>query len=255
MTDANEVRQTFPAGTGTGSTAGAGAGTGTGTGAGAGADARASLVREPFCGISHFAGAGLAIAAMVYLLVVADGRPWHVVSFAVYGTSLVLLYTASGLAHSLYCAAPAQGRLDRLDYAAIFVVIAGTYTPLCLVTLRGAGWWASGWTLLVAQWVLAGVGVAAVLLGRPRSHTLRTVLYLVMGWMALAVAPAIGDALPPAAIAWLFAGGVVYSAGAVVFVTRRPALWPGRFGSHDLWHSLVLAGSACHFIVMARYVA
>jgi hemolysin III len=227
MTDANEVRDALPAA------------------------ARAPLVREPFCGISHLAGAALAIAAMIYLLVRADGRPWHVVSFAVYGTSLVLLYTASGLAHSLYCGTSAQARLDRLDYAAIFVVIAGTYTPLCAVTLRET--W--GWTMLAAQWLLAGVGVAAVLLGRPRSHALRTTLYLVMGWMALAVAPAIRAALPPAAIAWLFAGGVVYSAGALVYVTRRPALWPGRFGSHDLWHSLVLAGSACHFIVMARYVA
>ncbi len=241
MTDTNEAREVFPAGAA--------------RAAATARAARASLVREPFCGISHFAGAALAVAAMVYLLVRADGRLWHVVSFAVYGTSLVLLYTASGLAHSLYCGTSAQARLDRLDYAAIFVVIAGTYTPLGLVTLSGAGWGGSGWTMLAAQWLLAGIGVAAVLLGRPRSPALRTGLYLVMGWMALAVAPAIGAALPPAAIAWLFAGGVVYSAGALVYVTRRPALWPGRFGSHDLWHSLVLAGSACHFIVMARYVA
>jgi hemolysin III len=231
VTEANEVRDAFPT------------------------TERARLVREPFCGLSHLAGAAVSLAAVIYLLVVAGGRPWHVVSFAVYGTSLVLLFTASGLAHSLYCGASAQARLDRLDYAAIFVLIAGTYTPLCLVTLRGSGWSASGWALLGAQWLLAGVGVAAVLLGRPRSHALRTALYLVMGWMALTVAPAITDALPPPAIAWLVAGGAVYSAGAVIFLTRRPALWPGRFGSHDLWHSLVLAGSACHYVVMARYVA
>ena len=219
------------------------------------APARTPLVREPFCGLSHFAGAALAVAAMVYLLVSAGGRPWHVASFAVYGTSLVLLYTASGLAHSLYCGARAQARLDRLDYAAIFVVIAGTYTPLCLVNLRGTGGWSWGWAILAVQWLLAGVGVAAVLLGRPRSPALRTSIYLTMGWMCLAAAPAIQSAFPPAAVAWLFAGGVVYSVGAVVYVTRRPSLWPGRFGSHELWHSLVLAGSACHFIVMARYVA
>ena len=211
----------------------------------------ARFVREPFCGLSHLAGAALSITATVYLLVRADGRAWHVVSFAVYGTSLVLLYTASGLAHSLHCAAAAQARLDRLDYAAIFVVIAGTYTPLCLVTLGGT--W--GWSLFAAQWLLAGVGVAAVLSGRPRSGTLRTSIYLAMGWMALGVAPLIRAAMPVAAVGWLVTGGVVYSVGAAVFLSGRPALWPGRFGSHDLWHALVLTGSACHFIVMVRYVA
>jgi hemolysin III len=211
----------------------------------------ARFVREPFCGLSHLLGAALSVAALAYLLARADGRAWHLVSFAVYGTSLVLLYTASGLAHSLHCAPAAQARLDRLDYATIFVVIAGTYTPLCLVSLRGT--W--GWALFVAQWTLAAVGVAAVLLGRPRSGALRTSIYLAMGWMALAVAPPIRATLPPAAVAWLVGGGVAYSVGAAVFLTRRPALWPGRFGWHDLWHSLVLVGSACHFIVMVRYVA
>jgi len=212
---------------------------------------RVRFVREPFCGLSHLSGAALSIAATVYLLARADGHPWRVVSFAVYGTSLVVLYTASGLAHSLYCAAAAQARLDRLDYAAIFVVIAGTYTPLCLVTLGGT--W--GWSLFAAQWLLAAVGVAAVLLGRPRSGALRTSIYLAMGWMALGVAPLLCAAMPPAALGWLIAGGVVYSVGAAVFLSGRPALWPGRFGSHDLWHALVLTGSACHFIVIARYVA
>src|SRR5687768_10600031 len=111
--------------------------------------------KEPFPGISHLVGALLSIAALVALLVRAEGRVWHVVGFAVYGTSLILLYAASTLAHSIHCSPKTDERLTRLDYSAIFLLIAGTYTPICLVPLRGP--W--GWGLLAAIWSLAFLGI------------------------------------------------------------------------------------------------
>jgi len=173
------------------------------------------------------------------------------VSFAIYGASLVLLYSASGVAHSLHCSSETEAKLDRLDYAAIFLLIAGTYTPVCLVTLRGP----LGYGMLAAEWLCALFGINTVLRGGAQSHVSRTWLYIAMAWLAILAAPVLIRRLAPGAIAWLLAGGVAYSIGAIIFVRRKPTLWPGRFGSHELWHCLVLVGSACHFMVMIRYVA
>jgi hemolysin III len=104
----------------------------------------ARFIKDPYCGLSHWVGSLLSIVGLVVLLILADGRPWHVVGFALYGASLIVLYTASALAHSIHCSPETESRLDRFDFAAIFLLIAGTYTPLCLISLRGP--W--GWTLL-----------------------------------------------------------------------------------------------------------
>ena len=208
-------------------------------------------IKDPFPGFSHWAGAGLSLAGLVVLLVQAAGRPWwQVAGFAVYGATLVLLYLASAVAHSLHCSPAAAERLNRLDYTAIFLVIAGTYTPLCLVTLRGP--W--GWGLLAAVWATAAFGITA-LYTKARNDRLRVATYVAMGWLAVVAAGALTRALPGAAILWLIVGGVIYTAGAVVFLTDRPHLWPGRFAAHDLWHCMVLAGSACHFVVIFNFVA
>ncbi|HYO09213.1 MAG TPA: hemolysin III family protein [Tepidisphaeraceae bacterium] len=208
------------------------------------------LIKDPYCGLSHWVGAALSVAGLVALLVLAEGRPLHLVSFALYGSSLVLLYTASALAHSLHCSAEAEQRLDRFDFAAIFLLIAGTYTPLCLVNLRGP--W--GWSLLATEWTLAAVGILLVTLRPGRSERLRPLMYLVMGWLVALVPPAWAK-LPAGAVAWLAAGGIAYSVGAAIYVFDRPHPWPGKFSAHDLWHTLVLVGSTCHFVLMVRYVA
>jgi hemolysin III len=207
-------------------------------------------IKDPFPGLSHWAGVALSVAGLVLLLDRADGRVWHVVGFAVYGASLILLYLASALAHSVRCSPRRAALLDAFDYAAIFLLIAGTYTPLCLVNLRGP--W--GWGLLAAAWGIAAFGIASLVLWGSGRSRLRVVLYVVMGWLSVAAAPAILRTFPAAGIGWLLAGGVVYTLGAVVFVTDRPHLWPNRFAAHDLWHCMVLIGSACHFVVMLRYV-
>lgn len=206
-------------------------------------------IKEPFCGLSHFVGAALSIAGLVALLVLADGRAWHVVGFAIYGASLILLYLSSAMAHSLHCSRKTEDRLTRLDYIAIFLLIAGTYTPLCLIAMRGP--W--GWSLLSVEWGLAFLGIFMILIGRGKRDWPRAVIYLAMAWLCLVAIVPMWHSLSATALAWLFAGGVVYSVGAVIFATGKPRLakW---FSSHDLWHALVLIGSTCHFMTMLQVV-
>jgi hemolysin III len=208
-------------------------------------------LKDPFPAWSHWVGAVLSVAAMIVLLDAAAGRALHVIAFTVYGSSLVLLYVASALAHSVRCGERAARNFDRFDYIAIFLLIAGSYTPFCLITLRGP----AGWTLFAAVWLTAAVGIAGLYVGTGKRHWPRVLTYVAMGWLSLFAAQGLLRALPRPAISWMIAGGVVYTVGALVYVTRRPRLWPGRFDYHDLWHCMVIAGSACHFFVVLKYVA
>lgn len=217
---------------------------------GAGMPRLSTWIKEPYAGLSHFTGAALSIVALIALLVTAQESTWHYIGFAIYGTCLFLVYLASGLVHSLHCSPETEDRLEKFDYAAIFALIAGTYTPLCLTTLRGP--W--GWTLLSIEWGLAILGIVAVIVTRRRPKKLTMTLYIVMGWLLVIAAGPVTRLLPPGGFTWLLAGGIVYSIGAVVFSLNRPVLWPGKFGAHDLWHTLVLAGSFCHFVVMLWFI-
>lgn len=207
--------------------------------------------RDPFSGASHLGGAGLSVGGLVVLMGAAEGKPWHLTSFAIYGASLILLYCASGLYHSLHVTPHRLEKLRAFDMVAIYFLIAGTYTPVCLISLRGS----SGWILLGTVWGIALGGAAARIAWRGMPDWLSLALYLVMGWLAVGVISPLVQALPPPAIAWLLAGGVCYSVGAAVYATERPRLWPGAFGAHDLWHVFVLAGSACHFVMILVFVA
>ena len=212
---------------------------------------RRFFVREPFCGLSHGLGACLAALALISLLRAAHGDPWQTLAFALYGASLVFLYAVSALYHSLWLPEAELDRWQRVDHIAIFLFLVGTYAPLCLVSLRGPWGWGLGGTVCL----LALVGIVG---SRPQ-HGLpdwaRVLLYAVMGWLALTAAVPLEHALTPAGFGWLLAGGLAYTAGGLIFAADRPHLWPGRFNAHDLWHLFVLAGSACHFLVMLRYVA
>lgn len=208
-------------------------------------------IKEPFCGLSHFAGVVFSLVGMVALLVLANGRPWHIVGFSIYGASLIVLYTASTLYHSLPVGLHPVVRLRRFDYSAIFLLIAGTYVPICLCPLRGP--W--GWSLLVAEYGMALVGIGVVLLYRGLSDRARMLLYFCMGYLFLIALGPLRQALPPAALGWLLGGGVAYTLGAIILGADRPHLWPGKFSAHDLWHLFVLGGSACHFVLIVRFVA
>ncbi len=205
-----------------------------------------SRLREPFCGLSHLVGALLSVVGLIALLILARGRLWYVIGYSIYGSSLILLYTASALYHSLHVGPKWADRLQRWDHIAIYLLIAGTYAPLCLVPLHGA----LGWRLLTAVYAIALVGIAEQVFWKNAPGWVCVVLYIAMGWMAVLALPGLHAALPGQAVNWLIAGGVVYSAGTVVYATNRPTLWPGKFSAHDLWHLFVLGGSACHFVLM-----
>jgi hemolysin III len=203
-------------------------------------------IREPFSGISHFVGVILSVVGLVALLVLAHGRPWHSLGFAIFGASLIVLYSASTLYHSLHVSDRGLETLKRCDHGAIFLLIAGTYAPVCLVLLR-TGW---GLPLLAGEYGLALVGLIMVILFKSKPEWLRVVLYLCMGWLAVIALPALWHVVSASALAWLIGGGLCYTIGVIFYATERPRLWPGIFGSHDLWHLFVLGGSACHFVFM-----
>lgn len=195
--------------------------------------------------LTHGAGLAASLAGLVFLLVAAvtRGDAWTIVTCAVYGTTLVLLYGASTLYHAL-ARTRARTVLQRIDHAAIYLLIAGTYTPFVLVTLRGP--W--GWTLFGVSWGLAIMGVTAKAVFGPRWPILSTTIYILMGWLVLvAVGPLVRN-VPGGAIAWLVAGGVSYTAGVAFYAWERL-----RYG-HAVWHVFVVAGSVCHYFAVLFYV-
>ena len=208
-------------------------------------------LREPVSGITHLVGVLLALVALIVLLTKAAGRADQLVAFGIFGLSLIALYAASALYHLLPVSASAIARLRRLDHMTIFILIAGTYTPICVLALEGG--WRPG--LLALIWTLALCGVVLKILWMDAPRWLSVGVYLAMGWVAVIAASAIFRAVPSGGIAWILAGGLVYSAGALIYGLKRPNLVPGIFGFHELWHLFVMAGSACHFWVMLRYIA
>ena len=200
---------------------------------------------ERFNTLTHLAGAVLALAGSVVLIVLAarGGDPWKIVSVSLYGATLVLLYSFSTLYHGLR--GSAKDLLRKLDHQSIYLLIAGTYTPFCLVTLRGP--W--GWSLFGVVWGLAALGMLLELRPARGARILPVVIYVVMGWVVLAALPPLWRALGPAGFAWLLAGGVFYTVGIVFYAlgSRLPH-------AHGVWHLFVLAGSAAHYVVILRHV-
>ena len=200
---------------------------------------------ERFNSISHLVGAALALAGLVVLVVVAsqDGDTRRIVSFSVYGTTLFLLYLISTLYHGLPGRAKHVFRI--LDHQAIYLLIAGSYTPFTLVTLNGAvGWWMFG-----AIWGLAVLGLVLDALPRRGARVLPFVIYFVMGWMILLALDPLLETLPLMGFWWLLAGGIFYTSGIVFFALDRRYPW-----MHGVWHLFVLAGSASHFVAILFYV-
>ncbi|MGA9666117.1 MAG: hemolysin III family protein [Gallionella sp.] len=200
---------------------------------------------EKFNAITHLVGAVLAIAGTVALIMLASlqGDPWKIVSVSIYGATLVLLYSFSTLYHSLRGRAKAV--LRELDHDSIYLLIAGSYTPFCLVTLRGA----SGWSLFGVVWGLAVLGILQELWLKNSARILSIVIYIVMGWVALAALAQLLHLLGPAGFAWLLAGGLFYTVGIVFYVIDKRLTH-----AHGVWHLFVMAGSAAHYIAVLLYV-
>jgi hemolysin III len=213
---------------------------------------RKKYLREPVNGLTHLAGGLLASVGLIVLLAaVREGRADQLVAFGIFGFSLISLYTASALYHLLPLSPTGVARLRRVDHISIFVLIAGTYTPFCLLALEGG--WRVG--LLGLIWGLALGGIVLKLLWMDAPRWLSVALYLGMGWIALVAAPALFRAVPTGGMAWVLVGALVYSAGALVYWLQRPNPMPGVFGYHELWHLFVLAGSACHFWAVLGFIA
>lgn len=200
---------------------------------------------ERFNAITHIVGAIAAVVGGVALIVQAaqGGDPWKIVSVLVFGTTLVLMYCASALYHSLR--GRAKAIFMKLDHLSIYLLIAGTYTPFCLVTLRGP--W--GWSLLGVVWGLTLVGTLQELRSRSEARILSLVIYIVMGWAIVAALLPLLEALGTAGFVWLLAGGLCYSGGMVFYVLDRRLRH-----AHGIWHVFVLAGSAAHYVAVLVYV-
>ena len=200
-----------------------------------------SVREEIFNSITHGIGTVLSLAALVSLIIIAvsKGNKWHLVSFTIYGSTLVLLYLASTLYHS-FTKEKIKNLFARFDHAAIFLLIAGTYTPFLLTVLRGP----LGWTLFGIIWGVAIIGVVIRSIYLTRFRKLMVALYLAMGWMfVVAVGPMIKN-LPLLSIIFLFLGGISYSVG-VIFYVKRDMKY-----AHGIWHLFVLAGSIMHFFAV-----
>jgi hemolysin III len=206
---------------------------------------------DPFSCYSHLLGVALAFVGLVVLVVTSGDDPWRIVGFSIYGASLILLYLASTVYHWLLLPIAKRKWLNRIDHVAIFLLIAGTYTPVCIVTLRG-GW---GWTMFGIVWAAAVAGTIIKLGFRSLPRWVSATIYVAMGWTAVVAVVPLMRAFPPSALAWLLAGGLLYTTGAVVYATRRPNPYPRVFGFHEIFHIFVLAGSAAHFVFMLRWVA
>jgi len=201
---------------------------------------------EIFNSVTHLAGSVLAAAGLATLLFlgVRQGDPWKISSFAVYGASLVALYLFSTLYHSLKGRAKAFFR--KLDHTSIYLLIAGTYTPFALNPLRGP----VGYGLLALVWAIAAIGWLQELLLEHRRRALSVTLYLLMGWLALAVVVPLARALGLPGMALLFCGGILYTVGVVFYVLDEKMAH-----SHGIFHLFVLGGSVAHFLVVLFYVA
>ncbi len=208
-------------------------------------------LREPVSGLTHYFAAIAAVIGLVVLILLAADDATRQRTLLVYGASLVLMLIASASYH-LIQDRPARMRfLRKLDHSAIYIFIAGTYTPIC--TIRFEGFWQWGMPAVVWALAIAGTLVKLFVIRGPRWLTAG--LYLVLGWLSVLALREIVQVLPPGGVFWLVAGGVVFTLGAVVYITKILDFAPGVFGFHEAWHLFVLGGSLCHYILIAVYVA
>lgn len=212
-------------------------------------------IRDPGSAITHFIGMMLALFAAVPLLVkagVSSGAKTFT-AMAIFMASMVLLYGASAMYHSVNLSGRSLRIFRKLDHMMIFVLIAGSYTPVCLIVLGGD----LGYTLLTLVWgiALGGMLIKACWITCPKWFS--SVIYIAMGWVCLLVFGRLLDTLPTAAFLWLLAGGIIYTAGGVIYALKLPLFNSKHkdFGSHEVFHLFVMAGSACHFVFMYSFVA
>ena len=211
-------------------------------------------VKDPGSAITHFIGMLMAIFAAIPLLIKAAHEPGRIylVSIAVYEVSLILLYAASTTYHTFNISKKVNTILKKIDHMMISVLIAGSYTPICLLVLGGR----MGWILLAIVWgfAIAGILIKAFWVFCPK--WVSSVLYIGMGWTCVLAFTQLLNSLSPAAFGWLLAGGIIYTVGGVIYALKLPIFNSKHknFGSHEIFHLFVMGGSLCHFVVMYAFV-
>lgn len=211
-------------------------------------------IKDPGSAITHFIGMLMAIFAAVPLLIKAAHEPSriYVISIAIYAISLILLYAASTTYHTFNKSEKINTILKKIDHMMISVLIAGSYTPICLLVLKGK----TGIILLSIVWGIAIVGILIKAFWVYCPKWVSSVLYIGMGWTCVLAFTQLLNSMSPAAFDWLLAGGIIYTVGGVIYALKLP-LFNSRhkyFGSHEIFHLFVMGGSACHFIVMYAFV-
>lgn len=217
-----------------------------------------SKIKDPVSGFTHLLGAVLSIAGLVLLIIwparFSDEIAWDVVSFTIFGVSLVLLYTFSTIYHLCNVGEKATSVLRKFDHIMIFILIAGTYTPVCLGPLRGP--W--GWTIFGIVWGLAIIGIIFTAIWIKAPRWLTTSIYLAMGWtVIIATYPlvmAFIEADTFSSLGWLLAGGLFYTIGALIYGLKKPNLNIPGVGFHEIFHIFVMLGSFCHFWFIFNHV-
>jgi len=207
---------------------------------------RYSFKEELFNSITHGVGALFSIAALVILVAFSSikGDVWGIVSFSIYGATMFLLYLFSTLYHSI-CVEKAKRVLRIFDHASIFLLIAGSYTPIALVAMRGT--W--GWSIFAVIWSLALLGIVLNIINFERTKKITTVLYVLMGWLMIVAIKPMLQMIPHGLFVWLLIGGIIYSLGIIFYLCRKIPF------NHGIWHLFVLGGSVVHYLGFLIYLA
>lgn len=212
-------------------------------------------IKDPGSAITHFIGMMMAIFAATPLLIKAAREPdmIHLVSLSIFIGSMILLYAASTIYHTLDISEKWNKILKKIDHMMIFVLIAGSYTPVCLIVLDRE----IGLPLFALVWGIAIVGIIIKAFWITCPKWFSSILYIAMGWVCVLAFTQIINALSPTAFAWLLAGGIVYTIGGIIYALKLP-IFNSRhknFGSHEIFHLFVMGGSVCHFVFMYRFIA
>lgn len=209
-------------------------------------------MKEPVNTLTHLSGALLSVIALVLMILkgIGNGSPLQIASAIVFGVSLIALFTASTVYHWVPSSEKVRVILRRVDHSMIYILIAGTYTPVCLLALKGV----LGWSLFGVIWLLAVIGIIMKIVWINAPRWLYTSFYLILGWIAVFFIMPLYKSLPIQGFVWLLIGGLMYTVGAVIYGTKSQKLKISVFGFHEIFHMFILAGSFSHFMMVQGFI-
>jgi hemolysin III len=208
-------------------------------------------LREPISALTHLLAGVFSFFGLITLVYFGWGDLQKIITFSIYGISLILMFTASGTYHMVIARDSIILNLRKLDHSAIYLLIAGTYTPICVYFFNG--FWQYGMLILIWSLAIIGIVVKLFVINAPR--WINAGVYLIMGWLAIMGIQEILRTMPTAAIIWLVLGGLFYSVGAIIYITKFLDFFPGKFGFHEVWHIFVILGALSHYFVILKFIA